>query len=203
MGKPRTNQWKPSRAALALGVALTAAASAEPNPADANRYPYDPVCAWGRIANGRGMLVRCIERTEADALLARVTTAATATSTAAPIPPPPPAPEAEQSLSARLVRVLVDEGKLSIAEKKLDVPRDRYVDCVKKNGGLSAERAEVHVRFLVRARGRAEGVSVAKKSGLAAKAAACIADVVDRRPVGTPAAPMVGATAIIEIKRGQ
>jgi hypothetical protein len=214
MGKPRNNQWKPGRAALALGVALTAAASADPDPAEANRYPYDPVCAWGRIANGRGMLVRCIERAEADALLARVSASTTSTAPAAPATatatatatgsatPPPPVPEPEQPLSARLVRVLVDDGKLPIAEKKLDVPRDRYVDCVKKNGGLSAERGEVHVRFLVRARGRAEGVSVAKKSGLGAKAAACIADVVDRRAVGTPEAPMVGATAVIEIKKG-
>jgi hypothetical protein len=203
MGKPRINHWKPGRAALVLGVALTAAASAEPRPAEANRYPYDPVCAWGRIANGRGMLVRCIEQTEAEALLARVATPSAApAASAVPAPAPAPAPEPEPALSARLVRVVVDEGKLPIAEQKLNVPRDRYVDCVRKNGGLSAARGEVHVRFLVRARGRAEGVSVAKKSGLGAKAAACIADVVDRRAVGTPEAPMVGATAIIEISKG-
>jgi hypothetical protein len=106
-------------------------------------------------------------------------------------------------LSARLVRVTADEGKLPVAEKKLDAPRDRYIDCVKKNGGLSADKGEVHVRFLVRQRGRAEGVSVAKRSGVSPKAAACIADVVDRRAVGTPDAPMVGATAVIEISRGK
>jgi hypothetical protein len=37
-------------------------------------------------------------------------------------------------------------------------------------------------------------VSVAKSKGLSAEAARCIADVVDRRYVGYPAAPIVGAT---------
>jgi hypothetical protein len=52
---------------------------------------------------------------------------------------------------------------------------------------------------LVRERGRAEGVSVAKSKGMSAEAARCIADVVDRRYVGYPAAPIVGATLPIVI----
>ena len=207
---------------LALVLMLGAdAALAEPDPAEAARYPYDPVCAWGRIANGQGMLVRCLSRGESEALIAGVgfatppspagtgagaaPVAPAADAGAAPVAPAPDAgaePE-DVPLSAKLVRVVADQGSLPTAEKKLDVPRDRYVECVKKNGGLSGERGEVHVRFLVRARGRAEGVSVAKLSGVSAKAAKCIADVVDRRPTGTPEAPIVGATAIIEIKKGK
>jgi outer membrane biosynthesis protein TonB len=191
-----------------VGLLLAGAAPADPDPAEANRYPYDPVCAWGRIASGKGMLVRCITQAEQSALMAGVAPAATpaAAPSTPPAPPPEPAEEpkpVEQELAARLVRINADEGKFPVGEKKLDVPRDRYVDCVKKHGGLTGERGEVQVRFLVRARGRAEGVSVAKHSGMSAKAAACIADVVDRREVGTPAAPMVGATAVIEVRRGK
>jgi hypothetical protein len=203
MARPKTLGWKVG--ALGLVILVAGVAAAEPNPADANRYPYDPVCAWGRIANGRGMLVRCIAQAEAQALLSQVQgTASAPPSAAAPSASAPSAepPASDVPLSARLVRVVADEGKLPDA-KKLDVPRDRYVDCVKKHGGLSAERGEVHVRFLVRVRGIAEGVSVAKKTAVSAKAASCIADVVDRRAVGIPDAPMVGATAIIEIKKGK
>src|SRR5436190_5971218 len=34
------------------------------------RYPFDPVCPWGRVADGRGMLVRCLEPAEAQRLAA-------------------------------------------------------------------------------------------------------------------------------------
>jgi hypothetical protein len=208
MIKRTTSRRRIALLAAVLGVLGAGVALADPNPEEANRYPYDPVCAWGRIANGKGMLVRCIEQAEASALLARVATttppvatgSASASASAATEEPPP---GQDMPLSARLVRVTADEGKLPVAEKKLDVPRDRYVDCVKKNGGLTADKGEVHVRFLVRVRGRAEGVSVAKRNGVSAKAATCIADVVDRRAVGTPDAPMVGATAVIEIARAK
>jgi hypothetical protein len=90
--------------------------------------------------------------------------------------------------------IVVDTGELPLAVKKLSEPKDRYLECVNKNGGLQADSAEVQVRFLVRERGRAEGVSVAKSKGMSAAAARCIADVVDRRYVGYPAAPIVGAT---------
>jgi hypothetical protein len=93
--------------------------------------------------------------------------------------------------------VRADEGKLPQAEKKLAAARDRYAECVTKAGGLTGP-GEVHVRFLVRARGRAEGVSVAKRTGVTPEAARCVAEVVDRRLVGTPDVPMVGATVVIK-----
>jgi hypothetical protein len=168
-----------------------------------SRYPYDPACPWGRISNGKGMIVRCITRPEAEQLYAR---------TAAPpgAPPGSPAPSAsaapsaavpsapDQALRVQVGPVQVDEGKLPEAEKKLSAPKDRYAECVAKMGGLSGPNGEVHVRFLVRARGRAEGVSVSKRVGVSPEAARCVADVVDRRLVGIPEAPMVGATVIIK-----
>jgi hypothetical protein len=54
------------------------------------------------------------------------------------------------------------------------------------------------VRFLVRAKGVAEGVSVAKRTNMSKEAAQCVADVVDRRRVGTPESPMVGATVLVK-----
>ena len=169
---------------------------------DASRYPYDPACAWGRLADGRGMLVRCLTQPEAQRLMGELPTVTAEGSATAPAEAPS-APEADP---AKLVRVratvhpaVADEGRLPSAHAKLKSARGRFEECVNKNGGLNgADKAEVHVRFLVRERGRAEGVSVAKRVGVSDSAARCVADVVDRRAVGVPEAPMVGATIVID-----
>ena len=58
--------------ALLAGAFLGAGAWALAQPGDStSRYPYDPACPWGRISNGRGMIVRCINRQEAEQLFAR------------------------------------------------------------------------------------------------------------------------------------
>jgi hypothetical protein len=179
----------------AFGVAL---GPSESSAQEASRYPYDPVCPWGRLSNGKGMLVRCISHTEA----------ATLTKGGAPAPTgtPKPAPTATASPASTEVAlagltVTPDEGTLPAAEKKLRLARDAYVTCVRNNGGLEKSSGEVRVRFLVRPRGRAEGVSVEKRLGLGAKAAECVANVIDRRWVGTPEAPLVGATAVVKFSR--
>ncbi len=86
--------------------------------------------------------------------------------------------------------VKADEGTLGVG--KLGAPKDKYLACVQKNGGINGKTGEVSVRFLVRAKGVAEGVSVEKRTNLSKEAAECVAEVVDRRRVGTPESPMVG-----------
>ena len=103
-------------------------------------------------------------------------------------------------LVARLVEVKADVGDLPLAKRKLAAPRDAYAACVQSHGGIEAKQAEVQIRFLVRDRGRAEGASVAKRRGMSQQAAQCIAEVVDRRPVGIPDEPLVGATATIVVE---
>lgn len=205
-GKLRRNMKLPGPslgvALLALGLALAALlASTTGEAADPlSRYPYDPVCAWGRVANGRGLIVRCLTQAEAAELTRR------APGAPGVVAPPVPVPEggvpeaAPTFLGAELksLRINPDIGKLPEAERKLTTARERFLECITKHGGMEDQRAEVHVRFLVRARGRAEGVSVAKRSGVSSQAAQCIADVVDRRAVGVPEEPIVGATAVFQ-----
>jgi len=176
-------------------------------PEGEQRYPYDPVCSWGRLADGRGMLVRCLKEDDVTAL----TTPAAEKREPAPVEAKPgtatptepekePAAKPEREITIDKVGpIVVDSGELPLAVKKLSEPKDRYLECVRKNGGLQAESAEVQVRFLVRERGRAEGVTVGKAKGMTGEAAKCIADVVDRRYVGYPAAPIVGATLPIVV----
>lgn len=212
--------------ALLLGFAALATgaiAVAEAEDALLKRYPYDPACAWGRIGNGKGMVVRCLSEDEAKAMrgagatlpaAAKTTPAATpaktetaATSSAAPEPStepavepePTPSPEAPTALEVTVGPVTADEGTLGLG--KLGAPKDKYLACVQKNGGLSAKTGEVSVRFLVRAKGVAEGVSVAKRSNLSKEAAECVAEVVDRRRVGTPEAAMVGASVLVKFSK--
>ncbi len=183
--------------AMALPFASTATADSP------NRYPYDPACAWGRLSDGHGMLIRCLEPSEATTLLeagvpggtpeqpkeSKATKDQRATSESSP-----------QSLAVTSVGpATADTGELPLAAKKLGIPKDRYIKCVRDHGGLTGNQGKVVVRFLVRERGRAEGVSVKSSSGMSKEAAACIAEVVDRRYVGYPAAPIVGATIPIEL----
>lgn len=191
-----------------LGFSPTATAESP------TRYPYDPACAWGRLADGHGMLIRCLEPSEATMLLegGAATSSSSAPAAAGQQPsaaasnqPKGEAPPAKAAQGPQRVVVTnvgpaqADTGELPLAAKKLAIPKDRYIDCVGKHGGLSEDDAKVVVRFLVRERGRAEGVSVKSRKGVTQQAAACIADVVDRRYVGYPAAPIVGATIPIEL----
>lgn len=170
------------------------------------RYPYDPVCPWGRVADGNGMLVRCLQTTEAKQLLQIQPPAVTAVSPAPPVSPvhapatsATAAPEKRSTTSVIVDSVgpaVADAGDLPVAGKQLGLgsAKEKYVQCVNQHGGLSAKQAKVVVRFLVRERGRAEGVGVKSHAGLSLAAAQCIADVVNLRYVGYPAAPIVGAT---------
>jgi len=230
-----------SAALLALERSRPASAQTSDSASEAHlaRYPFDPVCPWGRIADGQGLLVRCLERHEAQGLLAAAAApalnaapaalAATSSSTAGAAEPGPAAraaaaaPEATaQALSGRnpalttpptpprSTRVYrkvsvkevgaaqADTGELPEAQPQLRKVHERYAQCVSNNGGLEGAQGKVTLRFLVRERGRAEGVSVKERQGVSLAAAKCVAEVVDRRYVGYPAAPIVGATLSIE-----
>lgn len=204
--------------ALSLLLAFGALASGETADALLRRYPYDPACPWGRIGNGKGVIVRCLSEAEAQALRAGTVAAASPVASAAPAPASSvsaapvasaapavdEAPEADagapapkdEKLDVTVGPVTSESGELGIG--KLGAAREKYVKCVNDNGGLKEPSGEVQVRFLLRAKGRAEGVSVAKRIGVTTEAARCISEVVDRRYVGVPDAPLVGATVTIK-----
>ncbi len=247
--------------ALAPLAALAVPGEGAADPALETRYPYDPACPWGRLANGRGMITRCLGEEEARALLAggtltlqsgaavqippttssgdappstsspatappgaaspaaagagegagdasdkgsgAATDGAPATTPEKPEPATPVDPPPSEAPRVKPVRVevgpiLPDDGDVSIG--KLDKPIDRYRACVEQNGGLQGAAGEVRVHFLVRGeRSRAEGVEVSQFRGVTKQAAQCIADVVDRRPTGTPSQPIVGATLVFKL----
>jgi hypothetical protein len=194
----------------ALGL-VAAAALSESIESLVRRYPYDPACLWGRVSNGKGTIVRCLSETEA-ASLASVPSALPVAPAAAPAPVAasattlsaapatttvvPDVPAKPGRYEVTIGPVTADHGELPLG--KLGQPKDRYLKCLDDNGGLRGDSGEVHVRFLVRSKGIAEGVSVQKRVNVSAEAARCVSEVVDRRHVGTPEDPLVGATVLVK-----
>jgi hypothetical protein len=199
----------------ALGL-VAAAALSESLESLVRRYPYDPACLWGRLANGKGTIVRCLTEQEvagfapvANALPPAPAAAAITTAAVVPSATPtltPSAAPATGAVAPELAKpgryeisvgpVTADRGELPLG--KLGQPKDRYAKCLDDNGGLRGDTGEVHVRFLVRSKGIAEGVSVQKRVNVSAEAARCVSEVVDRRHVGVPEEPLVGATVIVK-----
>lgn len=176
-------------------VALSAVLLAIPLASQADsdrvaRYPFDPACPWGRLSNGKGMIHRCLTKSEAASLVSDKKSSAD----------PKKLPEAlPKDYSISLGPIVADKGEIAIG--RLDVPMDRYRECVAKHGGLKKNEGQVVVQFLARSeRSRAEGVGVDSFKGLSKKAAQCIADVVDRRQVGTPSAAITPVKLTFEIK---
>jgi hypothetical protein len=196
---------------VAVSVGLGAAAALGESVENLiRRYPYDPACLWGRLANGKGTVVRCLTEKEAAGIAA--TPAPTAAPAATPAPASTDAPATDpaaatapstetatmKGFQVTVGPVTADKGELGIG--KLGAPKDRYAKCVEDHGGMKGTSGEVHIRFLVRSKGVAEGVSVQKRSAnISAEAARCIAEVVDRRRVGVPDEPLVGATVVIKL----
>lgn len=176
---------------VALGAVLLAIPLVSQADSDrVARYPFDPACPWGRLSNGKGMIHRCLTKDEAASLASekKKTTA-----------DPKKLPEAlPRDYSISLGPIVADKGEISIG--RLDVPMDRYRECVAKHGGLKKSEGQVVVQFLARSeRSRAEGVGVDSFKGLSEKAAQCIADVVDRRQVGTPSEAITPVKLTFEI----
>jgi len=214
------------------GLALLAASRGGAQAEVAPRYPFDPLCPWGRISDGHGMLVRCLASSEATTLALGpqasapiaepAASAPPQASAAAPVasvaatPPPVPAPaapvhaperpssappaKAQNAVVSQIGPLSVDTGALPIALAELRKPKQRYTECVNQNGGVSGGRGRVEIRFLVRELGRAEGVLVKAREGVSLEAAKCIAGVIDRRNVGYPEAPIVGATLVVDLE---
>jgi hypothetical protein len=124
------------------------------------------------------------------------------------LPPADPDPPAEGSTAVvagaspfevEIGPVTADTGALPEAVKSLRKAGERYLSCVNKHGG--GDPGTVELRFLVQGRGRAEGVSIKKRKGVPARTAQCFANVIDRRYVGYPEAPEVGATLVVTVSK--
>ncbi|MBI5533175.1 MAG: hypothetical protein HY898_10690 [Deltaproteobacteria bacterium] len=108
--------------------------------------------------------------------------------------------ETSGGYKARVVSVSFENGAVGRAQGSLKKLAKKMADCVVDEGGLKSQSARLKLMFLVRARGRAEGLIVASARNIPPKVVRCITKVIENQPVGTPSNDPVGVTALIELK---
>ena len=131
--------------------------------------------------------------------------AASAPENPAPPNPPPPEPEAAapSSFGPPLVEIKAlafENGDVPAAEKTLGKLSDALGKCVAKNGGLSRPSGAMKIQFLVRAKGRAEGVEVLSSQNVSTEALSCVRLLLKNRAIGRPSADPVGVTFVLGLK---
>jgi hypothetical protein len=93
-----------------------------------------------------------------------------------------------------------ENGEVPRAEKFLGKLSSDIGQCIAKHGGLSKASGSMKVQFIVRARGRAEGVEILSSQGVTPEANACVRLLLKNKSVGAPTADPVGVTFVVNLK---
>jgi hypothetical protein len=117
---------------------------------------------------------------------------ATAPAAAPPVSTAPPAVEIKEPT--------FENGEVPRAEKFLGKLSTDIGQCIAKHGGLSKASGSMKVQFIVRARGRAEGVEILSSQGVTSEANACVRLLLKNKSVGAPTADPVGVTFVVNLK---
>jgi len=200
------------------------AASPAPSARPAGSSSSDALCYYGRQIDGHTGRVRCLSPEELDPPLhVHPDTRALAEQLGMLHGPEPESPDASVSsqsdagteeeegdggeegtasgaYKARVVSLSFENGVAGRAHGSLKRVQGKMAECVDKEGGLKTQSARLKVLFLVRARGRAEGLIVASARNIPPKVVRCITKVIEAQPVGAPSNDPVGVTALIELK---
>lgn len=109
--------------------------------------------------------------------------------------PPKDATPEPRPTRVTLESVSFQNGEVPRAERALEKLAEKELSaCATANGGVVGQ-GSVELKFLVRSRGRAEGVEVAKARNVPPEVAKCLAFTLARRPVGAPSDEPVFVTA--------
>ncbi|WP_437574661.1 hypothetical protein [Sorangium sp. So ce887] len=169
-----------------------------------------PRCPHGALEDPHRGFVRCLEPGEADA----------GWLPPSPQPEPPPddagapppdggpidggAPDASiVSAPPPLVEVKEPEfmnGDVPNVAKRLEKVSADLAKCVADHGGLSGVTGSIKLQFLVRVRGRAEGVEILDSRGVTPDAQRCIRQFLKNRHIGTPSVDPVGVTVTLSLR---
>ncbi len=176
-------------------------------PADAGAGPGPdaaPRCPYGELSDPHRGFVRCLAPDERDA--------GWLPPQPQPTPPVAEAPGAKDPVAPAVPAVvgpppLVDigaprfeNGDVPRAEKALTKAASEIAGCVAQHGGLTGAAGTIKIQFLVRNRGRAEGVEVLSAKGVSPDATACVRLLLKNKPIGPPSADPVGVTVTISLK---
>jgi hypothetical protein len=95
-----------------------------------------------------------------------------------------------------------ENGQVTRVEKSLGKASADIARCVAEHGGLRGDAGSMKVQFLVRSRGRAEGVEILAAKGVSAEASACVRVLLKNKAIGAPSADPVGVTVVLSFKPG-
>ena len=173
-------------------------------PADAGSGKAEPRCPYGELSDPHRGFVRCLAPDERDAgwLPPQPQPAPDAPVAKDPTPAPATTPPAASG-PPPLVDIgapKFENGEVPRAEKALTKAATEIAACVADHGGLTGATGTLKIQFLVRNRGRAEGVEVLSSKGVSPDAAACVRLLLKNKPIGPPTSDPVGVTVTISLK---
>lgn len=173
-------------------------------PEDAGAPSADggPRCPYGELNDPHRGFVRCLLPEERDAGWLPPS------ADAEPKPPEPKPAEPPKDLpkpaaAAPMVEIgapKFENGQVTKVEKSLGKATSDIAKCVAEHGGLTADSGSLKVQFLVRSRGRAEGVEILAAKGVSREAASCVRVLLRNKAIGAPSADPVGVTVTITLK---
>jgi len=162
-----------------------------------------PRCPYGALEDPHRGFVRCLLPDERDAGWLPPPPQGDA-----PAEPPAAEPPADAGAPAALPSVEIgapkfENGEVTKVEKSLGKASADLARCLADHGGVHGDAATVKIQFLVRSRGRAEGVEVLAAKGMSAEAAGCVRHLLKNKAIGAPTADPVGVTVVITFKPGK
>lgn len=161
-----------------------------------------PRCPYGSLEDPHRGFVRCLLPDERDAGWLPPPPQGDPTPAEPPRAEPPrdagPPPAAPPTVEIGAPRF--DGGEVTKVEKSLGKASAGLARCVADNGGVGGDAGTVKIQFLVRSRGRAEGVEVLGARGVSAEAAGCVRHLIKNKAIGAPTADPVGVTVVITFK---
>jgi hypothetical protein len=115
-------------------------------------------------------------------------------------PPPPPKPEPVAADVSVTKPKFMGGGDVPHIDKALAKTREKVASCILEHGGLEGGGGKLDVQFLVRSRGKAEGVEVLAHEGVSDEAARCVRKLLQNRWMGSPSQDPVGVTMSYKLK---
>jgi hypothetical protein len=171
-------------------------------PADAGSGKAEPRCPYGELSDPHRGFVRCLAPDERDAgwLPPQPQTPPPSDAPAAKDPTPAPPAAAGPPPLVDIGSPKFENGEVPRTEKALAKAATEIASCVADHGGLTGATGTIKIQFLVRNRGRAEGVEVLSSKGVSPDAAACVRLLLKNKPIGPPTSDPVGVTVTISLK---
>jgi hypothetical protein len=172
---------------------------------DAGLSDGGPRCPYGSLEDPHRGFVRCLAPEERDAgwlppkPQGDPTPVSDAGADASPNPAPTAPVVAGPPPQVEVGTPKLEGGDITRLDKFLQKTINDVAKCVADNGGLTGASGSLKISFLVRSRGRAEGVEVERKN-VSEAAGSCVRLLYKNRAVGAPSADPTGVTVTLTLK---